>query len=54
MGRFAWIWFVGCAAWVTDAAVSLHVGARQRAVLALMVAMLFFVAGVFYRQQGRR
>lgn len=54
MGRFAWIWFAGCAAWVVDAAVSLRVGARERAVLAGMVAMLFFVAGVFYRGQGRR
>ena len=50
----AWVWFAGCAAWVVDAAVSARFRAWAHAELALMVAMLFFAAGLFYRAQGRR
>lgn len=53
-GWAAWVWFAGCAAWVVDAAVSLRYRAWTHAELALMVAMLFFVAGMYYRDQGQR
>ncbi|HWB33293.1 MAG TPA: hypothetical protein VG714_08985 [Acidobacteriaceae bacterium] len=48
-----WIWFIGCAAWVVDAAVSVHLHAVAHAKLALMVAGVFLVAGLFYSAQRR-
>jgi len=54
MRRTAWIWFVGCAAWLVDSGVSFHFGAVARAQLALMVALVFLAAGFFYRSQKQR
>jgi hypothetical protein len=51
--RTAWIWFAGCAAWSVDGVFWLHLRARAHAQLALMLAMLFLVAGLFYRRQQR-
>jgi hypothetical protein len=51
MRNSAWIWFVGCAAWIMDGVVNLRVHSRPHAQLAFMVAMVFFVAGIFYRNQ---
>ncbi|MDQ2833755.1 MAG: hypothetical protein M3Y50_08445 [Acidobacteriota bacterium] len=48
MRKTAWIWFAGFAAWVIDALVSLHLHDRLHARLALMVAIVFFTAGLFY------
>ena len=53
MRKTAWIWFAGFAAWVIDGLVSLHFHSTQHAQLAFLVAMVFFVAGLFYRQQQR-
>ena len=49
--KTAWIWFVGCAAWVIDALVSVHFQNWLHARLALMVAIVFLTAGLFYRRQ---
>ena len=51
MRKTAWIWFVGCAAWIADGVVQLHVHALFHARLAFTVAIFFFAAGLFYRQQ---
>ena len=51
MRKTAWIWFVGCAAWIMDGVVQLRVRAILHAQLAFMVALLFLAAGLFYRQQ---
>jgi len=51
MQKSAWIWFVGCAAWIMDGVVQLHVHALRHAQLAFMVAMLFLVAGLYYHSQ---
>jgi hypothetical protein len=51
MRKTAWIWFVGCAVWFVDGAVQLHYRARAHAQLAFMLAMLFLVAGLFYKNQ---
>jgi hypothetical protein len=51
MRKTAWIWFVGCAVWIVDGMVQLHVHALLHARLAFTVAMLFLAAGLFYRQQ---
>jgi NADH:ubiquinone oxidoreductase subunit 6 (subunit J) len=48
-----WIWFAGCAAWTIDAAVSVHLRDPLHAKLAIMVAAVFFVAGLFYRGTAR-
>ena len=54
MRNAAWIWFVGCAAWVTDAVVQLRLHALAHAELATMDALVFLVAGLFYRGQKNR
>jgi hypothetical protein len=51
MRRFAWIWFVGCAAWVIDGIISLHYRDFPRAELAFAVAMVFLAAGALYRKK---
>ena len=51
MRKTAWIWFVGCAVWIVDGIVQLHVHALPHAQLAFMVALLFLAAGLFYRNQ---
>jgi len=51
MQKSAWIWFVGCAVWFLDGVEQLHVHAQAHAELAFMLAMLFLVAGFFYRRQ---
>jgi hypothetical protein len=53
MRRTAWIWFLGFAAWIVDGFISLRYHSMQHAQLAFLVAMVFFVAGLFYRQQRR-
>ncbi len=53
MKATAWIWFIGCAAWLFDAGVNLHYHAWLHARLALTVALFFLAAGLFYRQQKR-
>ena len=53
MRRFAWIWYLGFLAWLVDAFVSMRLRNQQHAVLALMLALVFLAAGVFYSQQKR-
>jgi uncharacterized membrane protein YfcA len=53
MRRTAWIWAVGCAAWAVDGVVCLRYPNKQHAQLAFLMAMLFGVAWLFYRQQRR-
>jgi uncharacterized membrane protein YjjB (DUF3815 family) len=52
--RFAWIWLVGCIAWVFNALVSIHVHSPQHAQLAAIMAVLFGIAWLFYRGQQPR
>ena len=54
MRNAAWIWFAGFAAWVFAGLVGLRAHSYQHAQLDFLVAMVFFVAGLFYRQQRRR
>ena len=49
--RTAWIWFAGFAAWLMDALIGLRLHNWQHARLALMVALVFLAAGLFYRNQ---
>jgi hypothetical protein len=51
MRNTAWIWFVGCAAWIIDGLLSIRLHDWLHARLAFMVAIVFFVAGIFYRRQ---
>jgi hypothetical protein len=51
MRKTAWIWFLGFAAWLTDSLLSLRLHNVIHARLALMVAIVFFTAGLFYRRQ---
>ncbi len=53
MRKTAWIWLIGCFAWTLDALVSLHLRAMPHAVIAFVLALLFFVAWLFYRNQQR-
>jgi hypothetical protein len=51
MRKTAWIWFVGFAAWLIDALISVRYHNVLHARLSLMVAIVFFTAGLFYRRQ---
>ncbi|MCU1321858.1 MAG: hypothetical protein JWM43_1507 [Acidobacteriaceae bacterium] len=51
MGARAWIWFAGCFVWVLDGGLSVHYRNWPHAELAFAVAMVFFAAGMLYRQQ---
>jgi NADH:ubiquinone oxidoreductase subunit 6 (subunit J) len=51
MRKTAWIWFAGFLAWLADALISLRMHNMFHARLALMVAIVFFTAGLFYRRQ---
>jgi hypothetical protein len=51
MKKTAWIWFLGFFAWLADAIVQLRFHARAHATLALMVALVFLAAALFYRNQ---
>jgi hypothetical protein len=53
MRKSAWIWFVGCAVWFTDGVFQFRIHARAHAQLAFMLALLFLVAGLFYRREQR-
>jgi len=51
MRKTTWIWYLGFAAWIVDALVSVRFHDWLRARLALMVAIVFLTAGLFYRRQ---
>jgi len=53
MRKTLWIWFAGCAAWMVDGFISLRFHDPVHARLAFCVAMVFLVAGFFYRAQRR-
>ena len=53
MRNAAWIWFAGFIAWVVAGIIGLRTHAYQHAQLDFLVAMVFLVAGLFYRQQRR-
>jgi hypothetical protein len=48
------IWFVGAVVWWIDAALQLHARNRQHALLAVVISLLFLVAGVVFRRQALR
>lgn len=49
----SWVWLVGCIVWTADAIVSGVLHAPQHAELALLMAVLFGIAFLFYRGQKR-
>ena len=53
MRKTAWIWLAGCIAWTFDAAVSVSRHSAAHAELALVVAIMFGIAWLFYRSQPR-
>ena len=54
MRQTAWIWFLGCAAWLADGLVNAHYRLWPHAKLAFTVALFFMAAGLFYSQQKKR
>jgi len=46
-----WIWFVGCAAWLVDATANARLHDLAHAKLAMTVAAVFLVAGLFFNAQ---
>lgn len=53
MRKTAWIWLAGCIAWTVDGVVNLAAHAQQHAELGFLVALLFGIAWLFYRNQPR-
>ncbi len=48
------IWFIGSAVWWVDAALILHRGSASRALTSLVIAILFFAAGMFFQRFAPR
>jgi hypothetical protein len=46
------IWFVGAGVWLLVAALALHAHARQHALGAIVVALVFLAAGKFFARYG--
>lgn len=46
MRKSALIWFVGAAVWWFDAAVALHYNHKAQALLGIVVACVFLIAGI--------
>jgi hypothetical protein len=53
MRNYAWVWLLGCVAWMVDTAINIAYRNPQHAALALIMAVLFGIAYAFYRIQGR-
>src|SRR5665213_655050 len=53
MRRTAWIWAVGCVVWIFDGMVHVRLRQLPHAELAFVLAAMFFVAWMFFRQQPR-
>lgn len=53
MRRTAWVWLVGCIAWAVDGVINAVLHATQHAELAFLMALLFGIAWLFYRNQRR-
>ncbi|WP_263383140.1 hypothetical protein [Granulicella arctica] len=53
MRSTAWIWFLGCAAWLFDGAVNVHYQSWLHARIAFTIALLFLAAALYYRSQSR-
>ena len=49
-----WIWFIGATVWYGNAAIFLHYGSRTHALLSLIVASMFFIAGMVGVKTPRR
>ena len=45
---------VGCCVWIFDGLLAIHFRAVTHAVIAFLVAALFFVAWFFYSRQPKR
>jgi 4-hydroxybenzoate polyprenyltransferase len=53
MRRTAWVWFAGFAVWLGDGIISLLLHSPRHALLAFLVAAMFFAAGMMYNRQER-
>ncbi len=52
--RNYWLWYIGSAVWLVDAALALHFDRRMHALGAIAVALLFLVAGAVWRRKWNR
>ena len=48
------IWFLGSAVWLVVAALSLRVRGLGHTVMALVIAIVFFAAGMFFARPGNQ
>jgi hypothetical protein len=48
------VWWIGAAAWLLDAGVSLRISGRTHALIALGIAVLFAVMAVYTSKTSRR
>jgi hypothetical protein len=53
MRRFAWVYFVGFAAWLVDGVVRVRARDTAHGELALLLSAMFLGAALFYRLQRR-
>ncbi len=49
MRKTAWIWLLGCIAWTVDGVVNVGLHVIPHAEIAFLMALLFGIAWLFYR-----
>ncbi len=49
--RSVWIWIIGAAVWLGDAAIAVHYGNRIHALLALGISLLFLATGMVWQRR---
>lgn len=54
MRKSSLIWFVGAGVWLFDAVIALHYGHSAQALLGLVVACVFFAAGIMWSKSSER
>jgi hypothetical protein len=52
--RNYWLWYIGAGVWLLDAALALHLNHRSHALGAVLVALLFLLAGAVWRSKWNR
>jgi hypothetical protein len=52
--RNYWLWYFGSAVWLIDAALAIHFEHRSQALVAVLVALIFLLAGAIWRSKWNR
>jgi hypothetical protein len=52
--RNYWLWYIGSAVWLLDAALAIRADHQSHALAAIGIALLFLLAGAVWRKKWNR